>query len=149
MIDNIFAIGIIVLILIFIWILIHFYIRKWITRFLKIKELEVKNKKYELYNSVDLDTVNTVINNYLEEYINKYMLYKFIAPKALHIKQKELDTMIKDVTRSIVLEISDLYIYYITLVQEISSQEDLIRFINSRVSDISINLVSNYNSMEP
>lgn len=148
MIDNIFTIGIVVLVLIFIWIIIHFYIKKWISRFLNLKELDIKNKKHELYSNIDPDTVNTVINNYFEEFINKYMLYKFVAPKAIHIKQKDLETMIKDVTRDIVINISDLYIYYIGLVQEINNQEDLIKFVNSRVTDTCINVVSNYNSME-
>ena len=53
--------------------------------------------------------------------------------------------MIHDLSRDIALEISELYIFYINMTHSINTDEDLLKFIHTRLTDMCINIVSNYN----
>ncbi|MBR6289219.1 MAG: hypothetical protein IKR19_07790 [Acholeplasmatales bacterium] len=121
-------------------------IRKEFHNYLEIKNKEIKNKKYELYNNVNLETVNTVIDTYIQGYVDRYVLYKFIANKVLYINQDATNEMIKDVTTNIAIDISDIMLYYISLVFAYDSDEDLIRFIRNKVTNSAIEYVTNYNN---
>ena len=78
--------------------------------------------------------------------MNRYITYKFIANKVIYIKQDDIEKMVSDTTKLIMIEISELYIYYIKLLRSIDNNEDLIQYIYSRVSTITIDTVANYNS---
>ena len=122
------------------------FIRKDINRSLDIKEKEIKNKEYELFNSIDVDKINENINAYIEHYINRYILYKFISQKVMYINSDDTETLIRDVTKNIVIDLSELYIYYIKLIYPITDDTSLITFIKNRVTNSSIEIVTSYNS---
>ena len=123
-----------------------FIIKPYINEKNRIREIESKNKTYELFASIDTEAVQKELDTYFERYVNRYITYKFIANKVIYIKQDDIEKMVSDTTKLIMIEISELYIYYIKLLRAIDNNEDLIQYIYSRVSTITIDTVANYNS---
>ena len=123
-----------------------FIIKPYMNEKNRIREIESKNKTYELFASIDPEAVQKELDTYFERYVNRYITYKFIANKVIYIKQDDIEKMVSDTTKLIMIEISDLYIYYIKLLRSIDNNEDLIQYIYSRVSTITIDTVANYNS---
>ena len=123
-----------------------FIIKPYINEKNRIREIELKNKTYELFASIDPESVQKELDTYFERYVNRYITYKFIANKVIYIKQDDIEKMVSDTTKLIMIEISELYIYYIKLLRSIDNNEDLIQYIYSRVSTITIDTVANYNS---
>lgn len=123
-----------------------FIIKPYINEKNRIREIESKNKTYELFANIDTESVQKELDTYFERYVNRYITYKFIANKVIYIKQDDIEKMVSDTTKLIMIEISELYIYYIKLLRSIDNNEDLIQYIYSRVSTITIDTVANYNS---
>lgn len=123
-----------------------FIVKPYINEKNRIREIESKNKTYELFASIDPEAVQKELDTYFERYVNRYITYKFIANKVIYIKQDDIEKMVSDTTKLIMIEISELYIYYIKLLRSIDNNEDLIQYIYSRVSTITIDTVANYNS---
>lgn len=134
--------------IIFIFIYFIRILDKCISRKNELKEMEIKNKKFELFANISTEAVQQELDKYFERYINKYITYKFISRKIIYIKQDEIETMIKDISKLIYIEISELYIYYIKLVINIENNEDLLKYIHSRVTTLSIDIASSFNSSE-
>lgn len=114
----------------------------------KIREKEIKNKKYELFNNIDTEFINEKLDKYFEKSVNRYIVYKFISNKVTFIGSDETETMINDLTKFIAIDISELYIFYISMISAINTQEDLIRFIKNKVQNTTIEAVSNFNKSE-
>ena len=123
-----------------------FIVKPYMNEKNRIREIESKNKTYELFASIDPEAVQKELDTYFERYVNRYITYKFIANKVIYIKQDNIEKMVSDTTKLIMIEISELYIYYIKLLRAIDNNEDLIQYIYSRVSTITIDTVANYNS---
>ena len=111
----------------------------------EIRDKEVKNKKYELFKTIDTEILKQSVDKYFETYINRYITYKFIAKKVMYINSEEVEKMVNDITKLIYIQISELYIFYISMIQSISTDEDLLQFIHTKVENICIETVSNYN----
>lgn len=114
----------------------------------KIREKEIKNKKYELFNNVDTEFINEKLDKYFEKSVNRYIVYKFISNKVTFIGSDDVETMINDLTKFIIIDISELYVFCISMISAINSQEDLIRFIKNKVQNTTIEAVSNFNKSE-
>lgn len=112
----------------------------------KIREMEAKNQKYNLLSTISVEAVQKYIKDYIEEKINNYIMYKFISQRKNYIRDEDMEIMIKDVTKLIYLEISELYVFYIKLIYSINDDDSLLKYINMMVKELSIELVSNYNS---
>ena len=123
-----------------------FIVKQYMNEKNRIREIESKNKTYEFFASIDPEAVQKELDTYFERYVNRYITYKFIANKVIYIKQDDIEKMVSDTTKLIMIEISELYIYYIKLLRAIDNNEDLIQYIYSRVSTITIDTVANYNS---
>ena len=123
-----------------------FIVKPYMNEKNRIREIESKNKTYELFASIDTEAVQKELDTYFERYVNRYITYKFIANKVIYIKQDDIEKMVSDTTKLIMIEISELYIYYIKLLRSIDNNADLIQYIYSRVSTITIDTVANYNS---
>jgi hypothetical protein len=54
--------------------------------------------------------------------------------------------MINDVTKNIIIDISELYTYYISLIYNIDGDESLISIIKNKVTNSAVEIVTNYNS---
>lgn len=111
-----------------------------------IREMEAKNEKYNLYSTISIEAVKKCVDDYIEEKINNYILYKFMSQRKNYIREEDMEVMIKDVTKLIYLEISELYTFYIMLLYSISDSDELLQCINSLVKEKAIDIVANYNS---
>ena len=111
-----------------------------------IREKECKNEKYKIFNEVDPVKINEYIDDYFEKYINRYITYKFISKKIIYIKQEDVDEMVRDLTKFLSLDISELYTYYISLITDIDDEESLVKYIHSRVMNISVEAVLSFNN---
>ncbi len=116
------------------------------SRALDLKEKDQRLHKYELFNSVDLEAAEKLVNEYITTYIRRYILYKFTANKVIYINQEDTNTLIKEVTKNIALDISDIYLYYISLLQAYENDEELLLFIRTKVTNIAITEITALNS---
>lgn len=112
----------------------------------EIKNKEAMNQKYELFKTIDPSALKESLDNYFEEYVNRYITYKFLSKKIMYIKAEESEAMVKDLTKLIYLEISDMYIFYIKCNTSINDDEQLLQYIHNKVQNTCIEIVTNYNS---
>jgi len=131
---------------IFIPAILYFNIIPYLNEKNSIRRQELKIKEYEMYSKVDINEVSNIVDNYFQKYINRYITYKFIAKKKIYVKQDEIELMVRDITKVISIQISELYVYYIKFLQNINNEEDLIKFIHSKVSELTIESVSSFNN---
>lgn len=111
-----------------------------------IREMELKNAKYELFSTISVESINEYLNLYFEEYIKRYIAVKFILKKINYIKEEDCETLVKDITKVIYIEISELYIFYIRMIYAVNSDDDLLKFINTKVRNLAVEHISSYNS---
>ena len=90
--------------------------------------------------------MNGYRDGYFEKYINRYITYKCVSKKIIYIKQEDVDEMVRDLTKFISLDISELYTYYISLITDIDDEESLVKYIHSRVMNISVEAVLSFNN---
>ena len=131
---------------IFIPAILYFNIIPYLNEKNSIRKQELKIKEYEMYSKVDINEVSNIVDNYFQKYINRYITYKFIAKKKIYVKQDEIELMVRDITKVISIQISELYVYYIKFLQNINNEEDLIKFIHNKVSELTIESVSSFNN---
>ena len=112
----------------------------------ELKELETKNHKYELLSTISVKAINDHITEYFTDHIQRYIAYKFISRKINYIREEDSEILIKDITKLIYIEISELYIFYIKMIYSINSDDDLLKYINSKVKEIAIDSITSYNS---
>lgn len=112
---------------------------------LEISERETKNELYNMYIRIDPDAVQKTIDNLIDEKINEYVLYRIRTREAQHISSKDSENIVSTVTESIYIELSELYLFYIKLLVNIETDEDLLTYINSRVKYRSILFISENN----
>jgi hypothetical protein len=123
----------------------YFIVRPYLERMAHNNEIHVLNEKYALFNSINADDVKTRLDKYFEEFVNKYIVYKFMSKKITYIKDAEVEQMVTDLTKLIALDISELYIFYIKLNTSVSTQDDLLVYIKSKVQADVVDAVSSYN----
>ena len=64
----------------------------------------------------------------------------------MYIKSEEAEKMVNDITKLICIQISELYVFYITMLYSISDDEDLVQYIHNKVENTCIEAITNYNS---
>ena len=112
----------------------------------EIRDKEIKNKKYELFKDIDTDIIKQTLDAYFEGYVNRYITYKFLSKKEMYIKSEEAEKMVNDITKLICIQISELYVFYITMLYSINDDEDLVQYIHNKVENTCIEAITNYNS---
>ena len=120
-------------------------IKPYLTKLNDIRMMNAMNDKYNLFAELSVEDINNTLDNYFSVYVRRYIVYKFVSNNILYINKDDTENMIKDITKNIAIEISELYIFYIRMVYEINTDEDLLRFINNRVKNISVEEIINYN----
>ena len=108
-------------------------------------EMHIINEKYALFNSIDSDSIGEKLDKYFSEYVNRYVIYKFVSKKITYIKDNEVETMVSDLTKFIAVDISELYIFYIKMSTSITDQDSLLLYIKNKVRAEVVDVVSSYN----
>lgn len=127
-------------------LVVFFVIKPYLDRKNEIRYMEAIHRRNEIFMNLSPEAMIESVDKYMKSYVNRYILYKFISKKINYIKQEDVDKMIKDITISITSDISELYIFYISMIRDINTDDDLILFINNRIKNICVEEVMNYNS---
>lgn len=130
---------------IFIFCITKFIVMPYFNKKNELLEKDVKNKANTFFSNIDIESVNKLITEYIQKYIDRYIVYKFISNKKLYIDEESTDTMIKDVTKNVMRDISELYVFYFKLLYSIENTEDLIRYVHDKVMIQTVDSVSSYN----
>lgn len=128
---------------VFIWFCINLF--RNIDKVLDIIDERTKLKNFELYSNIDLELVEKSVDAYFHITELEYIKYHFTAKNQTYITSSQQTDMIREVTKQIVINIPESYIFYIKLLRNISTDDDLIKYIHERVSILSITDVSEYN----
>ena len=130
---------------IFIFCITKFIVMPYFNKKNELLEKDIKNKANTFFSTIDIESVNKIITEYIQKYIDRYIVYKFISNKKLYINEESTDTMIKDVTKNVMRDMSELYVFYFKLLYSIDDTEDLIRYVHDKVMIQTIDSVSSYN----
>ena len=112
-----------------------------------IRDKQVKNELYKLYSQIDPDILIQSIDSLVDRKIQEYMLINIDTRESRYMNAQDTDDMIKNVSASLYLNLSDMYITFIKMIHSISSDEDLIVFINNEVKMRSIPIVLENNKL--
>lgn len=144
MIENIIVLGLLV-ILILVLLLIFVKVIPLYKKKVELSEREIKNDLYRIYMSIDPDVVQQTIDSMIDQKIQEYILYRIRTRDAQFISSKDSDNIVSTVTESIYIELSELYLFYIKLMRNIETDDDLLSYINNRVKYRAILIISENN----
>lgn len=108
---------------------------KHIDKWLEIKDRDVKNKEYNIFMTFDTKLAMDELNNIVDDYISRYVLYNFTINNKDYIGQEDAELLIREVTRSLVINLSELYLFYIKMLRNIDTDEDLVIAVRDIVKD--------------
>ena len=120
-------------------------VKPYLTRVNDLKERQIKNNLYKLYADINPDAVQENINNLVDNKITDYIMVNIRTRESTYMNSQDIDTMIKNVSADIYINLSDMYITLIKMIHNISSDEDLIVYINDIVKMRSIPVIANNN----
>lgn len=110
-----------------------------------LRRLEIQNKKCELQMRMDPKLAEKEIEDLVKDYLNQYALVNFITKQIPFIREQEVNEMIRYLDKQILLEISELYIFYIRCIVNINDEDDLLAFIDRKVKEQVLEFVTNFN----
>lgn len=134
-------------------ILVYFIFRKFLhvyqqqeLRKIECKEKELKLEELKIFSELSPEMAEKEIDALIDKYINDFVLDNIIVNNIEYMKKDNIDYMIKYITRTITVEISKLYLYYIEILVNIRNDEDLVKFIHKKVKQHVLEFVTNFNS---
>lgn len=114
---------------------------------------EKQKKDISIYFNLDPEQMIEEIDKLIDRNIEQYTFNeKFYSDN--YLSDTDIDAMSKDISRNIILNLSDLYIEYIRCLIKIPEDENpienenLIRFIATRVNYKVLDFVEKYNNKE-
>jgi hypothetical protein len=115
---------------------------------LSIKDKEVKNKQMELFMQMDPKLAEQEIDDLVEKYMNEYVLKKLDiqSENQYRIRKEIIDKMAKEISKSIIMDLSELYLFYIKMIININDDDDLFKYIYKKVSDHVMIFAANRNT---
>jgi len=128
-------------------IIISLNIAKEMKRNNDIKEKEVKNEINKLYLDIDIVKCKEIIDDILNQYINKWVLINITSRGDDYIKDQEIAELIKYTTSQFILEMSDVHLFYIKCLTNISDDDSLIRFVRNEVKFLVLDFVTEFNKI--
>lgn len=119
-----------------------------ITVLSEVKDFENRTKLYNLYTDLDLvaieNTIDTVINNY----INRWVLVNITTKGDNYIKDNEVEELIKYVTSTFTMEMSDVHLFYIKCLTSIDTDEDLVAYVRNKVKFLVLDYITEFNNVQ-
>lgn len=116
-----------------------------ISRKLDQKDMELKNKQYELFMQMDVNLALEEIEKYIDIYMNRYIVYNIYANDVLYINEAISKDMIIKVREECIRNIPDIQIFYIKIQTSIRDEEDLYRYIDLLVKEKVLNFMTEFN----
>lgn len=125
--------------------LAYFYMTNILFKRLEIQEKEVQNTTYDLFMKVDPKQADEALDSYIEKILDDYILDNIVAKDIQYVKKADIHKMVKDITKIIVTNISELYVFYCKLLSGIQTEDDLINFVFKKVSEHVLVFVTEFN----
>ena len=120
-------------------------VRPYLNNKNEIKNKERIDNQRRLFADLSPELLRESLNNYISEEVDKYIGYNFAAQKIQYIKHDDAEKMVKKLTHELVLNTSELYIFYLSMLVPINTDDDLVAAIYKMVLDTSIDKVAAYN----
>jgi hypothetical protein len=128
--------------------IISLSISKNLNNIVEIEANKVKNEQNRIYMDIDTRRAKEVIDETIKEYINKWILVNITSKSGNYIKDSEVDELINYVTSTIILEMSDVHLFYIKCIANISDDDSLIIFVRNEVKFLVLEVLNEFNKME-
>ena len=110
-----------------------------------LRRLEIENKKVELQMRMDPKLAEKEVEDLVKNYVSQYGFVNFISKQIPFIRDQQVNEMIRYLDKQIMLEISELYIFYIKCITNIEDENDLLIFVDRKVKDQVLEFVTNFN----
>lgn len=124
---------------------IFYYLIAVVNKRNKLKEMEIKNTQYELFTKLDPSLIEEEIDKLINKYINNYYINYMIPNNIDYLKKDAIEKMIKELTKQVMLDLSELYLFYIKTLTNIKSDEDLLMFVHKKIKEHVLIFVTDYN----
>ena len=122
-----------------------YFVNKTINAFIDINRRKTMNKQYELFMDVDIEKTEEMIDKLIRKHLEEYVLKEIIVQQIEYINKDQVKTMVKEIDKSILISLSDLYIFYIKLLTKIESEDDVVRYIHHKTNEHVLNFVTDFN----
>lgn len=110
-----------------------------------LRRLEIENKKVELQMRMDPKLAEKEVEDLVKNYVSQYGFVNFVSKQIPFIRDQQVNEMIRYLDKQIMLEISELYIFYIKCITNIEDENDLLIFVDRKVKDQVLEFVTNFN----
>lgn len=124
---------------------VYYYLIIIIDKKNKLKEMEIKNNQYSLFVNLDPKLIEEEIDNLIDKYINIYYINYMIPNNIDYLRKDYIEKMVKELTKQIIMDISELYVFYIKCLVSIKSDQDLLTYIHKKVKEHVLTFVTDYN----
>jgi len=122
--------------------------KKNINTILDMRSKKLYNEKIKLYSTIDPKLVKLELINLIKDYTARYMTKNIMVNHIDFIKNDQMEAMVKDITRTTILEMSDLYLNYCKLLYAINTEDDLTEKIYYLVVDVVLDVVTEFNKQK-
>lgn len=122
-----------------------FVARSCFMKYCKLKQIDQDINKTKLYMDIDPKAAEKEIDDLVSNYVKEYAFEKFIINRVDFIKKSDIEKMVSNVFKKIVIEISDVYIFYIKTIVNIKDEEDLAIYIRKKTKEHVLGYVTQYN----
>lgn len=107
--------------------------------------MDIKNEMYKLYMQMDPAKIEEEIDKMIQGYIDRYVVTNILANQIQYINKEETTLMIKTLDKTISLELSEMYLFYIKCLVNIRTDDDLLKYIHTKVKEHVLTFITNYN----
>ena len=108
------------------------------------EDKKITNDLYRLYLDVNPKDCREKIDDLIDFYMTEYVIYHF-DQNDLYIRSDQTEEMIKAITETTYINLSDLYVFYMKMIINIKSEEDILGYINNRVKTRTLLYISEVN----
>jgi hypothetical protein len=129
-------------------VIISFSIAKSLKTFTEIETNKVKNEQNRVYMDIDIVRAKENIDGLLKGYINKWILVNITSKSGDYIKDSEVNELITYVTETFIIEMSDVELFYVKCITNISDDKSLIRFIRNETKFLVLEVLNEFNRQE-
>ena len=113
-----------------------------------IEENKTKNDLYRIYMDLDLVKAREMIDNLLNEYISRWIMMNITSKGDNYIKDSEVNELINYVTSKFILEMSDVHLFYLKCLYNITDDNTLILFIREETKFLVLDFITDFNKIE-
>jgi len=109
-----------------------------------IEDRKVKNDLYRVYMDIDLIRAKELIDAIINEYIIDWVGMNIGGEN--YIKDEQVSRMINEVTSKFILEMSDVHLFYIKCIYNVTNDKSLLLFVREKVKKLVLIFITDFNA---